>query len=375
MPDAGFDVVPCGVVTTTADGLITQANAMFAAMTGFEPEALVGRKRFTDLLTVGDRIYHETHFAPLLQMHGSARGIALEIVTAAQAQLPVLVNASLRRDDAGKPLAIHLAVFDALERRSYERELLRAKEDAERAERRAARLARTLQQTLIPPIHPEIPGLDVATAYRPAGTGDEVGGDFYDVFQVEEDDWVVVIGDVQGKGASAAVVTSLARHTIRAAAVLEQEPKEILHTLNRMLIRDATERFCTVAIVRMMRIDKSWRVAVSLGGHPLPLLCRQHSTPQWIGEAGVLVGIWEEPVLTDTVLILEPGDVLMFFTDGISEARRDGEFFGEDRLVALGAEYALNASMLVDAVLNEAVSFQRGQTRDDIAVVALGVPS
>ncbi len=102
-------------------------------------------------------------------------------------------------------------MFDATERRSYERELLAAKRRAEESEVHASLLSRTLQQTLIPPEIPHIPGLDVAAVYRPAGDGEEIGGDFYDVFQIGVDDWMVAIGDVQGKGANAAVVTALAR--------------------------------------------------------------------------------------------------------------------------------------------------------------------
>src|SRR6185312_12851732 len=120
------------------------------------------------------------------------------------------------------------AVFDATERRAYERELLRAKRRAEESEAHATDLARTLQQTLIPPAPPEIPELDIAAAYRPAGAGDEVGGDFYDIFELASGSWVIALGDVRGKGVQAAVVAALARHTIRAAAVRASQPSEVL---------------------------------------------------------------------------------------------------------------------------------------------------
>jgi sigma-B regulation protein RsbU (phosphoserine phosphatase) len=99
----------------------------------------------------------------------------------------------------GSPRMIRTAIFDATERRGYERELLRAKQRAEASEAQAKALARTLQQTLIPQAPPEIPGLDVAAVYRPAGSGDEVGGDFYDIFEVGAEDWVIVVGDVCGR--------------------------------------------------------------------------------------------------------------------------------------------------------------------------------
>lgn len=236
------DRAPCGYLVTTPDGLVEHVNATFLAWTGLRREDVVGRRRFVDLLAVGGRIYHETHYAPTLRLQGTAREIALDVVRADGSRLPVLVNSVLDRDADGTPTAIRTAVFDATERRRYERELLAAKRRAEEAEGRAVRLAQTLQQTLIPPTPPHVPGLDVAAAYRPAGDGAHVGGDFYDVFQVSADDWVVVLGDVQGKGADAAAVTALARYTVRAAAVDHDAPHDVLRTLDQVLRRAETDR-------------------------------------------------------------------------------------------------------------------------------------
>ncbi|MDP1794648.1 MAG: SpoIIE family protein phosphatase, partial [Acidimicrobiales bacterium] len=254
-PVALYDKAPCGYLTTMPDGTIVKVNETFLTLTGYSRDELVGQTRFVHLLTGGGRIYHETHYAPLLQMQGSVRGIALDVVCKDGSRQPVLVNAVLECDADDQPVLVRTAVFGASERRAYERELMRAKDEAERAQRRSAKLARTLQQTLIPPAPPNIPGLDVAAAYRPAGAGDEVGGDFYDVFQIDEDDWVVVVGDVQGKGPEAAVVTALVRHTVRAAAVLDQDPSQILDTVNTVLLRDGIDRFCTLVIARLMRLD------------------------------------------------------------------------------------------------------------------------
>ena len=133
---------------------------------------------------------------------------------------------------------LRIAVFDATERRAYEQELLAARLRAEESEARARVLVRTLQQTLLPPSTPNVDGLEIAAAYRPAGDGDEVGGDFYDVFQLGVDDWIVAVGDVTGKGVHAATVTALARYTMRAAAVSTPEPTAILSTLNDVLRHD-----------------------------------------------------------------------------------------------------------------------------------------
>ena len=163
------------------------------------------------------------------------------------------MNSTLDVDADGGACRIRTAVFDATERRSYERELLAAKRRAEESEVHARLLSRTLQQTLIPPAMPHIPGFDVAAVYRPAGDGEEIGGDFYDVFQIGVDDWMVAIGDVQGKGANAAVVTALARFTIRAAAVEHVQPSDVLHVVNDVLLRYETDRLCTAVVLRCRR--------------------------------------------------------------------------------------------------------------------------
>ncbi len=168
-PDRLYDRAPCGYLTTTPDGLIAKVNQTFLTLTGYPRAELVGQRRLVDLLTPGGRIYHETHYAPLLQMHGTAREIALDLVCADERRLPVLINSVLERDACGSPTVIRTAVFDATQRREYERELLRAKQRAEESEAHAIALARTLQQTFIPPAHPQIPGLELGRAIPPRG--------------------------------------------------------------------------------------------------------------------------------------------------------------------------------------------------------------
>ncbi len=368
------DRAPCGYLSTTPDGVIVRVNQTFLAWTGYRREDLVGRRRFIDLLPVGDRIYHETHYAPTLRMQGSAREIALEVVCADGRRLPVLVNSVLDRDDDGTPVVIRTAAFDATERRRYEQEVLAAKRRAEESEARALRLAQTLQQTLIPPTPPRVPGLDVAGAYRPAGDGRHVGGDFYDVFQVATDDWVVALGDVQGKGSEAAVVTALARYTIRAASVDHESPSDVLRTLDRVLRRAETDRFCTAVVVRMRRAGGTWRATIACGGHPRPLLRRPGGGPVPVGEHGHLLGILPDARSTDTAITLGPGDALVLFTDGVPEGRRGAELYGAERLVAVVDRHRGGAAEVTGAILADVMAFQSGEARDDIAVVTLAVP-
>lgn len=369
-----YEDAPCGYISTAPDGTIVRVNRTFLNLTGYKATDLVGVRTFAQLLTAGGRIYHETHFAPMLQMHGHVHEIALDVIRADGSRLPALVNSVLERDGSGRPISIRTAVFDATFRREYERELLRAKERAERSERLASELARALQATFIPPPPPDIVGLDIAAVYRSAGDGTEVGGDFYDVFEIAPDDLIVVIGDVSGKGVHAAVVTALARHTIRASAVRHLRPSEMLATLNEVLLRDGTERFCTVALLRLRRVEETWAITMSLGGHPLPMLISGTAAPRPVGRAGTLIGSFPDPALHDVEYVLQSGDSIVLFTDGITEGRRDREFYGEQRLEAVLRRRRASAAELCQALVDDVLHFQRGEPRDDIAVVTIHVP-
>jgi phosphoserine phosphatase RsbU/P len=370
-----YDRAPCGYLTTMPDGLIAKANQTFLTLTGYEQSDLVGQRRFVDLLTAGGRIYHETHYAPMLQMKGTVREIALEVVCADGRRLPVLVNSVLEHDASGTPTVVRTAVFDASQRRAYERELLLTKQRAEESEVHARKLAQTLQQSFIPPTHPRIPGLELAAAYRPAGDGTEVGGDFYDVFEIGPNDWCVVIGDVCGKGVEAAVVTALARYTVRAAAVHQTEPSSVLATLNEVLLHHETDRFCTLSVLRLRHEAEGWRATVSCGGHPLPFLIRPLADPVTFGQPGSLVGVLEEPRFLDITVTLGMGDVIVLHTDGVAEARNQrGDLYGDDRLAAFLVAGPRTVRALVEGLLDDVMQFQSQQPRDDIALVAIAVP-
>ena len=371
-----YEYAPCGYLSTLPDGTIIKVNETLLSWTGYRRDELVGSRRFADLLTAGGRIYNETHYAPLLSMQGRVREIALEIVCRDGRRLPVLVNSVLVRTPEGAPHVVRTMVFDATDRREYERELLRASRRAERSEARARVLAETLQASLIPPAPPVIPGLDVGAVYRPAGAGDEVGGDFYDVSEVGADDWAIVVGDVCGKGAAAATVTALARHTLRAAAMRTRRPSEVLADLNAALLRHPTERFCTVVYLRLQTgSDDRVTATVSSGGHPLPIRITADGLHP-VGRPGSLLGVMEDPSLHDTTLVLEPGQALFCYTDGLVEGRRGEEFFGEERLErTLTVHRGRPAAAYVQAVIDEIVGFQGGTPRDDMAAVLVGVPA
>ena len=367
-----YERAPIAYVSTDPAGRLVKVNERFVALTGLRREDVVGRLRFVDLLSAGGRLYHETHFAPLLRLHGAAREIAFDLVSAGGGRVPVLVTAVLERHPDGEPRVVRMALFDAGDRRRYEQELLAQKRRAEESEARVRELAATLQQSLLPATPPAVPGLDLVAAFRPADVETVIGGDFYDVFQTGPQDWVVSIGDVCGKGAEAAVVTGLVRYTIRAAAVRDPSPRSVLTEANQAVSAHESQRFCTAAVVHLHRADGGWRAVVATAGHP-PAICLQGSRVRQVGDPapplGVVGGRAFRPA--NRSLPLGPGRTLVLYTDGVTEARRDGAFYGEDRLLERLVRLDPAPSVLVPAVVDDVVAFQRDRCRDDIAVVAL----
>ncbi|HSP05068.1 MAG TPA: SpoIIE family protein phosphatase [Acidimicrobiales bacterium] len=368
-----YETAPCGYLSTDPSGAIVKVNRTFLDWTGYGRDELVGSRRFQSLLAVGDRIFYETHFAPSLAMQGTVREIAVEVVCADGERLPALVNAVSTDAVGGRPGRIRIAVFDARERRSYERELLIARERAEQAAAEARALAETLQRTLLPLSPPEIPGMDVGTAYRPAGDGSVVGGDFYDLFELRDGTWGVTLGDVCGKGAPAAMVTALARHTVRALAVRSAKPSEVLRGLHDAIARSDVDSFCTALYLTVCAEDGALEVCMSAGGHHLPLRVGVDGTVAEVGRPGHLLGMLEPLHLHDEDVAVGPGEKLVLYTDGVIEAARAGDFFGEGRLHDVIREHRGDAAQdLADAIAGTAVEFQEQDTRDDIAVVVLG---
>ena len=370
-PHELYEDAPCGLLSLHHDGTVVTVNRTFLRWTGYDHATLVGRP-LRELLAVGDRILYETHYAPLLQMQDEVRELAVTVVCP-RGRLPVFLNSVLDRATDGAPRSIRIAVFLAVDRRSYEAELLAARRRAEESEARVRLLARTLQNSLLPPALPRVPGLDLGAVYRPAGRGDEVGGDFYDVFSTAPDDWAVVIGDVVGKGVAAATVTSLARYTIRAVVMHVRSPREVLTALNDALLTQHADRVCTVAYARIqLAADNVAHVTVCLGGHPSPLAVRRDAEPVPVGRFGTILGALPVPELHETTTTMEAGDALLLYTDGVVEGRRDGEFFGERRLTALVRTLRdRGAATMADEVAAAAVDHQRGSPSDDIAVVVV----
>jgi PAS domain S-box-containing protein len=237
-------------------------------------------------------------------------------------------------------------------------------------------IARTLQESLLPVELPDIPGVETAARFRPTGEGNDVGGDFYDVFETGDRGWTVVMGDVCGKGPDAAAVTALARYTLRAAAMRERLPSRSLAVLNEALLRQREDRrFCTVAYAYIEKLDHGARAGISSGGHPLPILLRADGSVEQVGAPGTLLGVVPDPDLEDRAVTLEPGDALIFYTDGVIESRVSSNgVLDERRLSELVATCAGGSADAIAAKVEEAaVLSQDGRPKDDIAVLVLRV--
>lgn len=236
-------------------------------------------------------------------------------------------------------------------------------------------VARTLQRSLLPPELPEIPGIEVGARYRAAGEGNEVGGDFYDLLETRAGNWAVVIGDVCGKGPDAAALTGLVRHTIRAAAVAGHQPAAVLELTNRAILRQVKDsRFCTVACAELRPSGHGAHVVLACGGHPPPLILKNDGKVERVDCTGTLLGVLEEPEMTDCELHLSPGDALLLYTDGVTEAEGPEDDYGEERLEALLERCAgMSAQEMSACVEREVVEFQKDSPRDDVAIIAIRV--
>jgi sigma-B regulation protein RsbU (phosphoserine phosphatase) len=243
-----------------------------------------------------------------------------------------------------------------------------------------AALAQTLEESLLPPPLPGIPGLQLAAWYAAAGTGAEVLADFCDVFPSAGRTWGLVVGDVCGKGSAAAKATALARHTLRTTARRQTRPSLILAHLNQMLLDWPTDdpRFLTAIYAAVRPVRGGAAVRISSAGHPLALVRTANGRVHEFGRPGTLLGVLARPELHDVQRLLRPGDNLIMFSDGVTEARagRTGDLYGEERLRSLVARLGdLTAAATADAIRSAMMTFSGGRLSDDIVALVLKVPA
>lgn len=240
-------------------------------------------------------------------------------------------------------------------------------------------LARTLQRSLLPPVLAQVPGIETAALYLSASGGAEVTGDFYDLFPVSGSRWCVVLGDVCGKGVEAATVTALARYTLRADAPRHLSPSRVLDQLNGALRAQQVPvgPFLTVVCAIFRPEGDRFVGLLCTAGHPPALLRRADGTVHELFGAGAALGIFDDIHLHNVRFELDPGDVLLFYTDGVTEARRKGgvDFFGEEGLARLLAGCAdLSAQQVITRVRDAVLAHTDDEASDDTALLALRVP-
>ncbi|SCL24098.1 Serine phosphatase RsbU, regulator of sigma subunit [Micromonospora nigra] len=240
------------------------------------------------------------------------------------------------------------------------------------AERR--RVAQALQQSLLPPVLPVVEGIGLAAEYVPTGGDVDVGGDFYDVVPLSDGRWLVVIGDVSGKGVQAAAVTGLVRDVIRVLVGDGKPLPEVLARLNGTLVERGSGRYCTLALAAVGPGDgDQLDVELHLAGHDRPVLLRSGGgAATFVGTGGTALGLLDSIATPATALPLAPGDCLVFYTDGVTERRRGRELFGTDRLRDAAAPLAGYPADVVAARLRAiAINFSVETPRDDIAILVL----
>jgi phosphoserine phosphatase RsbU/P len=343
--DELYEQAPCGYLSAAPDGTIVRVNETFLRWTGHRRETLVGVKRFQELLSPGGRIYHETHYAPLLRMQGSVREIAVDIVAADRRRIPMLINSVLVTDEAGEPQLVRTTLFDARERRSYERELL-ASRDRERAAREALEqqhertqaISHTLQQSLIAGVAPRDPRFKIAALYQPAGEQLEVGGDWHDAFSLPGGRIGLVMGDVVGRGLMAATAMGQLRSALRALALTGVGPRAVIAHLDAFVVEIEAAQFATLIYAEADPLTGT--VTLAAAGHLPPVVVTASGEARLFhGGRSTPVGI-VTPALprVEADLELAPGDSLILYTDGLVERRRESIDVGLDRLLAAAGD-------------------------------------
>jgi phosphoserine phosphatase RsbU/P len=384
-----WENAPCGQLSTLPDGTVAKVNRTLLDWTGHDPDEIVGR-RFVDLLSPGGRLYHETHYSPLLTMQGAVREIALEIVCADGRRMPVLVNSTLRKDAAGASVAIRTAIFPASDRREYERELLRtrdreqqARERAEVLQRTMGRLAeenadlyereravaRTLQASLLAGEPPRDDRFALAAHYSPAGDTLEVGGDWHDAIRLDDDRVAIVVGDVVGRGIEAAATMGQLRSAIRALAGTRLTPARLLDHLDTFVEQVDSAWMATVVYADVDLVSR--RVLYASAGHLPPLLVQpgEQPCPLWEGRSMPLGTRRDGNQRADGELTLRRDGRLLLFTDGLVE-RRDRSI--DDGLAQLLDEVAARRGASLTDLADEVprALTAGGAGEDDVCLLA-----
>jgi serine phosphatase RsbU (regulator of sigma subunit)/PAS domain-containing protein len=367
------DRIPDAVLVLDAVGRVVDVNPAGVALLRLPPRRVTGRPvldllpALAGLVSAGER--------------GSVSG-SCSASSPGRPPVDLAVTVSPLPDERRTPTGHLIVLRDVTVQHAVERRLRELV--AERTETIAV-----LQRGLYPQRVPEVPGVDVAALLSPAEAATNVGGDFIDIRPLGANRWTLIVGDVVGKGAGAATLTALARHTTLALASLGWPPSQVLAQVSAAIAADeplgddpSDPRFASMVLATLEPVTDDAEIGVvadivlSLGGHPRPLLRGADGQVTEVGVPGTLLGVVETPELHDARLRLRAGESLLLFTDGVTEARRGREVFGDDRLAALMGELSgLTAAQMVERVVECVRSFSgENDPRDDVAVLAVAIP-
>lgn len=347
----------CAVLRVDGEGLLTLAAVTHAdeARTAFVAAAL---DQPGNANAMADAIARTA----LTTLSTSLDGIAVPL-TVRDRPLGVLV---VGRPAEHRHNSDELAAIDDLARHAA----LALDNAALHAERE--QIARTLQESLLPPSLPDVPGMRFGAEYIPALGGVDVGGDFYDVVTRASGDHVMVIGDVSGKGVSAAVVTGLIRDVFRVLIRDERSCLEVLCRLNETVKERGTGRFATLAVAEVSHDGADLCARLYLAGHDHPLAARADGRIETVGSRGTAIGLLDQIQITPVDVRLEPGDTLVFYTDGVTERRRGDDLFGPQRVrAALDGLGGHDADVVAARLRAATISFSPEPPRDDIAILTV----
>ena len=349
----------CAVHTTDAWGRLRLAAATHA------DEAAVPQLHATLSETGADsvlaRLEEASRHGTQVLLGPPSEGFAVPLVARGQRLGTLAVGRHLKhRHDADE-----VAVLEDVARRAA------LAIDNARIHDERRKVARTLQQSLLPPVLPVVDGIGIAAEYVP--TGSEVGGDFYDVVPQPDGDWLVVVGDVSGKGVQAATVTGLVRDVIRILVDDGKPMAEVLSRVNRTLVQRGGGRYCTLAMAAVRRTTGDrLEVTLHLAGHDRAVMLRADGRASFVGDGGTALGLLEAISSPAVTVPLHPGDALIFYTDGVTERRRGRELFGTERLRESAAPLAgYSADVIAARLRATTIGFSVEEPRDDIAILVL----
>jgi phosphoserine phosphatase RsbU/P len=370
--------MPVGVTVVGPDGRYRFVNEVTARINGATPEELIGVSAMDAItgltITAEDGTELPREELPLFRaLRGEASPPRLVRFhgPAVDEQSWAIAHAIPLRDSEDEPPSAVVSVIENVTELKETSEALRLSEARQRE------IADTLQRGLLPPEASEVAGLEFDARLHTEQAGTRIGGDFYDVFQVSGDRYAIVIGDVSGKGVGAAGLTALARYTIRTAAMHDPRPVNVLRRLNEaMLGSGGREHFLTAIYAVVEPKAGGHQVAVASGGHPKPLLVAAGGEVTPIDAQGTLLGWFEHLDLAEGGAELRPGDALVLFTDGITEAgfrdQSPGAPITDHALRELLATCAGEpASRIADAVEQRVLTAEGGELRDDATMVVV----